>query len=854
MPPRKRTTVRKKAVGSTPPGESASSPRLEEASSFPIVAIGTGRGLAPLGDLLETFAEEPGLAFVIVQQEEETRATVLPQMLARATSLPVQVAMDGQKLHVNTVYVVPRREQATVSGGMFRMATGSDTPSMPLDALLESLAAEQGSRAVCVILSGPASDGARGSKAIKEEGGITFAQSEAGSGETGSDVNSMAEYVLQPAGIGKELRRIAQRTSALHPRGKASRLQEGDLVRLFHLLYEARDVDFTHYKPATIERRIRRRMSAVKAPSIADYVRLLASSPEEIDALYGDILIRVTSFFRDPAVFESLTREIIPALLRERRDDTPIRIWVPGCSTGEEAYSLAIAFLEAASDSYNCPVQIFGTDVSEAAIDRARAGVYPPTIAEDVSPERLRRFFTRREDGYRVNRSVRESCVFARQNLTKDPPFSRLDLISCRNVLIYLGPVLQRRVMQIFHYALHDAGYLLLGSSETIGNFRDLFRPTDRKTRVYQRTASQRRTVPYITDGQPWLRRERTRMAQEHVGFSDLFREADNVLLSRLSPAGVLINEQMEILQFRGRTSPFLELAPGAASLNLVKMARHGLLGDLRIAIHGARKSGAPARREGIQIRGEGNQPVNVSVEVLPFVNPAREQYFVVLFQEQPPAVTEAKGRKKAGAVTPPPTRTAERLKQELAATREYLQSIIEEQETMNAELRSASEESQSNNEELQSTNEELETAKEELQSSNEELTTLNDELENRNEQLNEANNDLQNILTSVDFPVVMLDSALRIRRFNPGAQRILSLGQADIGHSVRDLNLSLQLDHLDEKITGVIERLEICEIEVQDRAGHWYLLRIRPYKTMDNTIEGAVLVLIDIGRVKSSG
>jgi len=343
-------------------------------------------------------------------------------------------------------------------------------------------------------------------------------------------------------------------------------------------------------------------------------------------------------------------------------------------------------------------------------------------------------------------------------------------------------------------------------------------------------------------------------MAQEHVGFSDLFREADNVLLSRLSPAGVLINEQLEILQFRGRTSPFLELAPGVASLNLVKMARHGLLADLRIAIHGARKSGLPVRREGIQIRGESNQLLSVSVEVIPFVNPAREQYYLVLFQEQPPATVESKGRKKAGAATTPPSRAAERLKRELAETREYLQSIIEEQESMNEELHSASEESQSNNEELQSTNEELETAKEELQSSNEELTTLNEELENRNEQLNEASNDLQNILTSVDFPVVMLDSGLRIRRFNPGAQRILSLGPADIGHSIRDLNLSLQLEHLDEKITGVIDRLEICEIEVQDRAGRWYLLRIRPYKTMDNTIEGAMLVLIDIGRVKGSG
>jgi two-component system, chemotaxis family, CheB/CheR fusion protein len=591
-------------------------------------------------------------------------------------------------------------------------------------------------------------------------------------------------------------------------------------------------------------------MAAVKVRAIGDYVRLLTESADELDTLYGDILIRVTSFFRDPAVFEILARDIIPGMLRERRDGTPIRVWVPGCATGEEVYSLAMAFLEAAADSYSSPVQIFGTDVSGPAIDRARAGLYAPAIAEEVSPERLRRFFTRSEDGFRVNRSVRDCCIFARQNLTKDPPFSRLDFISCRNVLIYLGAVLQRRVMQVFHYALRDTGYLLLGNSETIGNFRDLFRPTDRKARLYQRTASpQRPAVPNLGDGQPWLRRERTHMTQEHAGFPDLFREADNVLLARMSPAGVLINEQLEILQFRGRTSPFLELAPGAASLNLAKMARHGLLPDLRIAIHAARKSGLPARREGIQIRGEGGQPITVSVEVLPFNSVAKEQHYLVLFQEQPPAATDAKGRKKRGQATAVPSRLTERLKRELEATREYLQSIIEEQETMNEELRSASEESQSNNEELQSTNEELETAKEELQSSNEELTTLNEELENRNEQLNEANNDLQNILASVDFPVVMLDSGLRIRRFNSSAQRILNIGSADIGHPIRDLKLALQIENLDEKITGVIERLDVCELDVQDTAGRSYLLRIRPYKTMDNTIDGAVLVLIDVGR-----
>ena len=660
--------------------------------------------------------------------------------------------------------------------------------------------------------------------------------------------------ILVPAGIGKDLRGIAQRTAALKTRGGAAPLPEGDLVRLFQLLYAARDVDFTHYKPPTIERRIRRRMAAMKVHSLADYVRLLTDSPQELDALYADILIRVTSFFRDPPVFEVLSRDVIPAMLRERSDNEPVRVWVPGCASGEEVYSLAIAFLEASADSYSSPVQIFGTDVSEPAIDRARAGLYPATIAENVSPERLRRFFTTSEDGYRVNRYVRDCCVFARQNLTQDPPFSRLDFISCRNVMIYLGPVLQRRVMNIFHYALREAGYLLLGSSETIGNFGDLFRASDRKTRLYQKSASpQRQAVPYIGNTQPPARREKTGMVQEQGSIPNLFREADNVLLARISPAGVLINEQMEILQFRGRTGPFLELAPGTASLNLLKMARQGLLADLRIAIHSAHKNDTPARRDGIHLRGDGNPAITASVEVLPFTGPAKERFYLVLFHEQPAVAIEAKSKKKRGsaAAEPPPSRPVERLKRELDATREYLQSIIEEQETMNEELRSASQETQSSNEELQSTNEELETAKEELQSSNEELTTLNEELENRHEQLGRANNDLLNILTSVDFPVVMLDSGLRIRRFNPGAQRTLNLVAADIGRSIRDLKMTLVLDQLEELITGVIDRLEACELEVQDRAGRWYLLRIRPYKTMENRVEGVVLVLIDINDVK---
>jgi two-component system CheB/CheR fusion protein len=461
------------------------------------------------------------------------------------------------------------------------------------------------------------------------------------------------------------------------------------------------------------------------------------------------------------------------------------------------------------------------------------------------------------DGGYRVSKAIRDCCIFARQNLTKDPPFSKVGLISCRNVLIYLDSVLQRRVMSVFHYALQPNGYLLLGSSETIGNYGELFAIVDRRHKIYQKKGSVgrlpvdvARTVLPLSMAQHGHLRVNE---EEAAATPSLFREADRVLLSRLSPAGVVIDDNMEILQFRGRTSPFLEPAPGTASFNLLKMAREGLVAELRAAIHQARKNDTSVRREQISLIADGHTEL-VNIDVIPFVSPQSSgRHFIILFEAVPPepAAARKKGKKGAAPALPVETKQTVRLKRELSATRDYLQSIIEEQEAMNEELRSANEEIQSSNEELQSTNEELETAKEELQSSNEELMTLNEELEHRNEELAHANNDLLNLLASVDLPIVMLDSGLRIRRFNPGAQRTLNLIPSDAGRSIRDLKLTLDLDDLDEMIASVIDTLEVRELEVRDRGGRTYLLRIRPYKTADNKIEGAVLVLIDIDQLK---
>ncbi|HEU4889531.1 MAG TPA: CheR family methyltransferase [Thermoanaerobaculia bacterium] len=813
-------------------------------AAFPIVGVGASAGgIEPFLQILRELGDRPGLALLFILHQEKNHESHLVEVVSRATKLPVTAVVDGEAVECDRVYIVPAAVELTLEKAKLRMVQ-RPPHSLTIDFALRSLAEDQGDRAVGVILSGSGSDGSLGVKAIKGEGGITFAQEGAAFDSMPQSAISLGvvDFVLPPAGIAKELLRIARHAAAT---GSGRRLPERELNQVFQLLQAGHDVDFTHYKPSTVERRIRRRMTVHRVTELADYLAVLREKPAEVEHLYREILIRVTGFFRDPEVFEALQRDVVPAILKGRSSVHPVRIWVPGCATGEEVYSLAIGILEGAGDlDMNCPVQIFGTDVSEEAVERSRLGIYPENIAAEVSADRLRRFFTKVEGGYRVAKAVRDCCVFARQNLTKDPPFSRLDLVSCRNVMIYLGAVLQRRVMSIFHYALRPDGYLLLGSSETVGNFGDLFAVVDRRHKIYQKkTSPSRLTVDFETTASP-APAERVRMEEETVNPPNIFREADRVMLSRFSPPGVVINEEMEVLQFRGRTSLYLEPAPGVASFNILKMAREGLLADLRAAIHAARRKEEAVRREGVRVKTNGDITL-VNLEVIPFVTAAKERYQIVLFEPaaDPAPPTRRRGR---GATPEKDSRGTARLERELEATREYLQSIIEEQEAMNEELRSANEEIQSSNEELQSTNEELETAKEELQSSNEELTTLNEELENRNQELGAMNNDLVNLLASVDLPIVMLDSSLRIRRFNPSAQRVLNLIAADAGRPIHDLKMTLVVKELEHMIVDVIDTLEVRELEVRDRRGQAYLLRIRPYKTVDNKIEGAVLVLID--------
>ncbi len=831
--------------------------------SFPVVGIGASAGgLEAFTDLLKHIPADTGMAYVFVQHLDPTRPSMLTELLARATPMPVATIHDSIALQRDHVYIIPPGNNVVISDGSLSLiAYGDEFKHMPVDIFFRSLAESEKSRAIGVVLSGTATDGTLGLKAIKAEGGITFAQDDKSAKYSGMPRSAIAagcvDFVMSPAAIARELAKLGRHPYVNPPkaaRSPAVPFAEGDegLDAIFRILRNATGVDFAFYKHPTIHRRILRRMVLRQKEDLSAYIKTLKQEPAEVDALYQDLLINVTGFFRDPEIYELLHKTVFPAIVKSRAPESPIRIWVPGCSTGEEAYSIAICLVEFLQGAgLGTPIQIFGTDISDAAIERARAGIYAENVVADVPKERMRRFFTRVDRGYQISSSIREMCIFARQNLAKDPPFSRLDLISCRNVLIYLGALLQKKILSLFHYALKPGAFLLLGSSETVGTQTDEFSIVDKKHRLFTRKPGLLRAALEFPSQPAADRRDLGKRFDEYGAF-ELQKEADRVILSHFAPPGVVVDEDFRILQFRGKTGAYLEPAAGDASLNLLKMAREGLTLDLRAALYAAKRKDAVVRKEGVTVKSNGGIR-SVDLEVLPLRSPTQDRHFVVVFEDRTPA-PEGEAKKPSPAE---PARKADRetarLRDELAATRQYLQSIIEEQEATNEELKSANEEIQSSNEELQSTNEELETAKEELQSANEELTTVNEELQNRNSELVQVNNDLSNLLASVSIPIVMLGPDLRIRRFTPLAEKALNLIPTDVGRPLMDIKPNVEVPNLEALLREVIDTLTIKELEVQDRNGTWYSMWIRPYKTTDNKIDGAVLSLLDVDALKRS-
>jgi two-component system CheB/CheR fusion protein len=854
-----------------PPAAAAPAPAVTDephGPPFPVVGVGASAGgLEAFTEMLHSLSESPGLAFLFVSHLDPHHKSHLPEILAKATRMPVKEVTQGMAVEVDHVYVIPPATNMAITDGRLTLSprAASPTPHMPIDHLFRSLANIQKTRAIAVILSGNGTDGTLALQSIKAEGGITFAQDEKSakhpSMPRAAIQDGNVDYVLRPQDIARQLERIADHPYAREPRqppepAEVPAPETEPVAQIVSLLRSRTAVDFGSYKQSTIRRRILRRMALRNLQSPQDYLALLKDDAGELHALYQDFLIRVTQFFRDPEAFEALKEKVFPQLVRHHSLSAPIRVWVAGCSTGEEAYSLAIALLEFMdSRPESIPIKILATDLNEAALEKARAGVYLDNIEIDVSPERLRRFFNRHEGSYQISKSVRELCVFSRHNMASDPPFSRLDLVSCRNVLIYMDTGLQRRVLPILHYGLNPDGFLFLGSSENVGTFVDLFSVVDAKHRIYGKRPA---TLGVPLDfGHGVAGEGRVIAGRREEGPAvwsalDVQKEADRILLARYAPVGVVADEAMTVLQFRGRTAPYLEPAPGMASLDLFRMLREGLLAEVRAAVTQAKAENKAVVRAGLRLT-EGGQTRQARVEVVPFkVPPSGVRFFLVLFQEM------AEAAPAAAEVAPPPApapgaaeQQVNQLQQEIGALREYLQSVIEEQESTNEELKSANEEILSSNEELQSTNEELQTAKEEAQSANEELATVNEELRHRNAELARVNDDLVNLLTGVSIPIVMVSRDLRIRRFTPLAEKTFNLIATDIGRPMSDIKPNLDVPDLPRLVTGVIDTLTPFEGEVQDSDGRWYLLRVRPYITLDNKIDGASVVLLDIDALK---
>ena len=866
MPKSKSKKKSGKRTGKTEPRSEA--PVSRTRVSFPIVAVGASAGgLEAFSNLLRALPPEPGLAMVFIPHLDPTHESAMVELLARTTRLPVYQATDGVVVASNSVYVLPPNSDMTIADGALHLLRREATRGqhMPIDTFLHALAEDQTTNAIGVILSGTANDGTLGLLAIKNNGGITFAQDSDSAKYDGMPQSATAagavDFVLPPDRIAQELVCIQQQPLP----GKNEDTFDGNerlLKEVFRLLKNVSKVDFVDYKVATIRRRILRRMNINRVEELGDYVKLLHRDPAEIEALYRDVLINVTSFFRNPEVFESLREVVYPKVLASRSSTEPIRVWVPGCSTGEETYSHAISLVEILSEMrIEMPVQIFGTDLSESAIQRARTGIYKEAISNEVSEVRLRRFFHKSNGGYQISKSIRDMCVFARQNVFSDPPFSRMDLISCRNVLIYLSPVLQKKVIPIFHYALKTSGFLLVGNTEgLLGSGAEIFELVDRKSKIYQK-----KPVPSPVTFGLSISAERPREAGQARPSNaakeeppakppaDVQREADRLLLTKYVPSAVVVNDELDILQSRGRTNRYLELPTGRASLNLLKMARPGLLYELRSLIENARRSGVATAKQGVVVEEDANGGTVVRLEVIPFRTPARDQrHFLVLFEETEghgvPSIPKPAPRAKAA--TDSRELQIGQLKQELASTKEYLQSIIEAQEATNEELQSANEEIQSGNEELQSTNEELQTSKEELESANEELNTVNEEIQNRNQQLATLSNDLLNVLNSASVPIVMLGEDLHIRRYTPEAERVFGFSGSDTGKALTHQSLNMDIPQLERWMLDVMRDITARNERIQSRDGKLYKLRISPYRTMENKIDGVVLMLIDISDV----
>lgn len=787
-----------------------------EKKPFPIVAIGASAGgMEAFIELLQNLPQVTGLSYAYVQHLDPTHESNLIHILGRSTKMPVIEAVDQVKIEPDHIYVIPPNREMSLVDGIIQVSPRPAKPynHMPINHFFVSVAERYKEMGIGIILSGTATDGTAGMKAIKLAGGLTFAQDESAKFQSmpkSAISEGAADLVLSPKAMAEELSKISKQKDAYYTaiqelNEEAISNKDEELLGILHLLHRSTGVDFSLYKMNTIKRRIIRRMMLYKLETLRDYAQYIKQHTNEINFLYQGLLINVTAFFRDVESSEYLKKNLLPKVLKSKAPNDPVRVWVPACSTGQEAYSLAMLIIEVLGDkAASMPVQIFATDLSETAINKARLGIYSKDDVIDIPPKRLQRFFTKIDGNYRIVKSIRDLCVFATHNIAKDPPFSRLDLISCCNLLIYLDNHLQKKLIATFHYSLNGNGYLILGKSETVGTSAYLFAQLDKKLKIYAKkkdaTAKAMFEMNYRLPEPEKFSGFGRRTTEQKIKTDeiDLDKAVENLILKKFTPASVIVNYDLDILQFRGSTGLYLEPAPGKASLNLMKMARQGLGFELRNIVHKAKKSGQPAKKAGLEISYDGKSH-KVSIEAIPLKADTEEDYYLVVFEEMVTPQQEQLGNVK--------DRRVKQLEEELAALREDMRSIVEAQEAANEELQSANEEIVSSNEELQSINEELETSKEEIESSNEELITINQELQVRNEQLAEVQEYSEAVFTTIRESLLILDKDLRIKSANQAFYKTFLMREDEVeGRLLFEINNKLwNIPQLRQFLTEVI-------------------------------------------------
>lgn len=851
QPARSARKIRRKAS----PVKIAGSPR--ESKSPVIVGIGASAGgLRAFEQFFSQMPPDSGMAFILILHLDPTHVSMLPELLKKYTEMPLRQAEDGVKVEANTIHIIPPNKKMAIKHGTLVVTAPTEPRGLrlPIDTFFRALAEDQGSNATGIILSGTGTDGTLGLKAIKDAGGLVIAQDLASAEFDGMPRSAigtgLVDYVLAPEMIGQQLVKYAA-GSRPYRSGTATALSDNfpeTLEKIFQVLRSQTGHDFSAYKKSTICRRIDRRMNLQQIDNPADYLRLLQRNTQEAAALFNDLLIGVTSFFRDPEAFKILSR-VLKEMLAQLPKDSTVRVWVPGCSSGEEVYSIAIVLRECMDALKKLfSVQIFATDIDAEAIETARAAIYPGTIAKHVAPARLRRFFLDESDGYHIKKEIREMAIFSLQDLLKDPPFTKLDLLSCRNLLIYLDAALQKRLVPLFHYALRPGGVLFLGSSESIDGYVDLFAERNRRWKIFKRTDSKHgagATLPFPFAPRRHETGEITSRGQSAASLDmRISGVAEKLLLDRYAPPCALVNKSGDILYSHGPTSRYLALPQGQASLNILAMARGSVKNALATLMRQASAQKRPAKRAGVELRSD-NKSHRLNLTVTPYHGGhGAGELLLIVFED-----ASARKLKTRTGVRPAP-RDAEqmaRLEQELWDAREQLQMARAETQSPEEDLHSYNEELQSANEELQSLNEELETSKEELQSLNEELATVNAELQGKNEALSSANDDIRNLLDSTKIATLFLDSRLGVKRFTPEVTKIINLVQEDIGRPVSHFKTNLEGENLGQESQEVLDTLLPKENEISSTDGRWYLMRIQPYRATHNVIGGVVVTFIDI-------